>query len=68
VQQKNRRGGDKSKSQDVWAETAPATLTSEKFEAYYRAQGVVPEDQWPALLEAARRPLPVSFRVAGSRQ
>ena len=37
-----------------------------KFEAYYRAQGVCSEQQWPVMMEAVRRGLPSVFR-SGSR-
>ena len=34
------------------------------FEAYYKAQGIVPPDQWDALLVALHRALPVTFRFS----
>jgi hypothetical protein len=54
----------------TWAEdrAGDGELTNAKFEAYYRAQGIIPDDQWPAFLAALRKPLPSSFRVTGSRQ
>ncbi|GMH39645.1 hypothetical protein BSKO_07543 [Bryopsis sp. KO-2023] len=38
---------------------------SEKFEHYYKAQGLVPEGEWDEFLETLRRPLPVTFRING---
>lgn len=37
--------------------------TNPAFEAYYRAQGIVPDDEMPALLECLATPLPSSFRI-----
>jgi multisite-specific tRNA:(cytosine-C5)-methyltransferase len=39
-----------------------------RFEAYYKAQNIIPEDEWDAWMNALREPLPTTFRVAGSRQ
>ncbi len=38
-------------------------LESPLFVTYYKRQGIVREEEWPALLEALRRPLPVTFRI-----
>jgi len=35
-----------------------------KFNDYYRAQGIVSEEEWPAFLEALRTKLPTTFRVS----
>ena len=43
-------------------------MNNARFEAYYKTQGIVPEDQWDAFMESLREPLPTTFRVAGSRQ
>lgn len=34
------------------------------FEAFYKAQGIVPPSEWDALLAALHRPLPVTFRFS----
>ena len=36
------------------------------FASYYRAQGIVPEAEWPRVEAALRRPLPVTFRTNAS--
>ncbi len=41
-------------------------LASPEFEEYYKAQGVVPPEEWDAFLAALRRPLPLTFRINGS--
>ncbi|KAF7973923.1 hypothetical protein HWV62_13980 [Athelia sp. TMB] len=39
-----------------------------RFEAYYRAQNIIESDEeWEEFMAAMRRPLPTTFRVAGSR-
>ena len=40
--------------------------TNETFEAYYKAQKIVPEDEWETFLETLRTPLPMTFRINGS--
>lgn len=43
-------------------------MANERFFSYYKAQNIVPEEDWDAFLEAIRNHLPTTFRVAGSRQ
>ncbi|KAL0958350.1 hypothetical protein HGRIS_000495 [Hohenbuehelia grisea] len=43
-------------------------MDNERFAAYYKAQNIVSNEEWEPLLDALRRPLPTTFRVAGSRQ
>lgn len=44
-----------------------ATVTSnEAFEEYYKAQGIVPEEEWTAFMDCLRTPLPTTFRINGS--
>lgn len=38
------------------------------LEAYYKAQNIVPEEEWDTFFDALRQPLPTTFRMAGSRQ
>jgi multisite-specific tRNA:(cytosine-C5)-methyltransferase len=41
-----------------------------RFEAYYKAQQIIPEDngeEWDLFMDALKRGLPTTFRVAGSR-
>lgn len=43
-------------------------MNNERFSSYYKAQKIVPEDEWELLLDSLREALPTTFRVAGSRQ
>eukprot|EP00116_Pleurobrachia_bachei_P000864 sb/3461126/ len=37
------------------------------FEAYYKALGIIPEDQWDTFMEYLRKDLPSTFRVVDAR-
>ena len=39
-----------------------------RFFSYYKAQKLVPEEEWDTFVDALRQHLPTTFRVAGSRQ
>ena len=43
-------------------------MVNERFFSYYRAQSIIPEEEWQSFLETIRSHLPTTFRVAGSRQ
>ena len=43
-------------------------MNNERFEKYYKAQGILSEDEWAPFMDAMRTPLPTTFRVTGSRQ
>lgn len=43
-------------------------MTNPRFISYYKAQDILPEQEWDTFLESLRTPLPTTFRVAGSRQ
>lgn len=43
-------------------------MENERFTAYYKAQNIVPEDEWESFMNSFRQHLPTTFRVAGSRQ
>lgn len=62
-------GGDNSRS-DNWRTDVvdKADMHNERFEKYYRAQTILPDEEWDGFLESLRNPLPTTFRVAGSRQ
>ncbi|KAG1859569.1 S-adenosyl-L-methionine-dependent methyltransferase [Suillus subalutaceus] len=38
------------------------------FSSYYKAQHIIPEEEWDQFMETLRRPLPTTFRIAGSRE
>lgn len=43
-------------------------MNNVRFNGYYRAQKIVPDEEWDAFVDAMKRPLPTTFRVGGSRQ
>jgi multisite-specific tRNA:(cytosine-C5)-methyltransferase len=43
-------------------------MKNERFTSYYKAQHIIPEEEWDQFIEALRRPLPTTFRIAGSRE
>ncbi|KAI0768186.1 cytosine-5--methyltransferase [Trametes elegans] len=65
--------GQKSGGRDdpAWARTdviERGRMRNERLEKYYKAQNILPDDEWESFLETMRNPLPTTFRVAGSRQ
>ncbi|KAI0325731.1 S-adenosyl-L-methionine-dependent methyltransferase [Cubamyces sp. BRFM 1775] len=65
--------GQKSGSRDdpAWARTDVIErehMKNGRLEEYYKAQNILPDDEWDAFLETMKNPLPTTFRVAGSRQ
>ena len=58
-------GGD-----DSWrsAVILKEDMNNERFEKYYKAQGILSDDEWASFMDAMRTPLPTTFRVTGSRQ
>ncbi len=67
-----RRGrgrGGKGRNNTWWSDIVDKTdMKNERFEKYYRAQGILADDEWECFMESMRGPLPTTFRVAGSRQ
>ncbi|KAF8804768.1 S-adenosyl-L-methionine-dependent methyltransferase [Phlegmacium glaucopus] len=43
-------------------------MENSRFFAYYKAQKIVPDEEWDTFVDALRQHLPTTFRVAGSRQ
>ncbi|CAA7268497.1 unnamed protein product [Cyclocybe aegerita] len=43
-------------------------MQNDRLFSYYKAQKIVPDEEWDQLVDALRQPLPTTFRVAGSRQ
>jgi len=43
-------------------------MHNQRFADYYKAQNIVPDDEWDQLMDAFRRPLPTTFRITGSRE
>ncbi|KAG6821132.1 hypothetical protein H0H93_006471 [Arthromyces matolae] len=43
-------------------------MDNERFKAYYKAQNIVPEEEWDTFYDSLKQHLPTTFRVTGSRQ
>ena len=61
----HRAGAAGSQPDGKW-DISPEGLRNEAFEAYYKAQGNVPAEEWEAFLQCLQTPLPATFRVSGS--
>lgn len=59
----NRDKNDDGRRKSGWEDVVKE---NEKWEKYYKAQGIVPEAEWDAFKTSCQAPLPVSFRVTGS--
>ncbi|KAL6730738.1 hypothetical protein Aduo_001686 [Ancylostoma duodenale] len=58
----------KGDSRDEWRNHKPykdIVKENEKYWNFYKAQNLIPEDEWDAFCDALRTDLPVSFRVQG---
>lgn len=68
-------GGRKGQAQRTQQEGSSAKdgpynldiATSEAFDKYYKAQGLIPEGEWDRFMQVARSPLPMTFRITSSR-
>ena len=60
----NRHGKRRRVRPDVFQESYEAGLTAEKFHEYYKAQKVVPEEEWDAFINTLSTALPVAFRIS----
>ncbi|SDA06911.1 BZ3501_MvSof-1269-A2-R1_Chr4-2g06957 [Microbotryum saponariae] len=49
----------------AWTSTEP--IASEIFLKYYKAQSLVPEEEWGEFLHALQQPLPTTFRLTSCR-
>ncbi|KAG1737380.1 S-adenosyl-L-methionine-dependent methyltransferase [Suillus lakei] len=67
---KKQRGGraGKSRDDDDRGMLEKSDMKNERFSSYYKAQRIIPEEEWDQFMEALRRPLPTTFRIAGSRE
>ncbi|SCV69372.1 BQ2448_2392 [Microbotryum intermedium] len=69
----NRNGGNAPSTKNrgnnqrstAWTSTAP--VASEIFLKYYKAQNLVPEEEWDQFLHALQQPLPTTFRLTSCR-
>ncbi|THH31848.1 hypothetical protein EUX98_g2353 [Antrodiella citrinella] len=64
------RGGKPGLVDDAWRSDVveKSDMHNERFEKYYKAQGILADDEWESFMYHLREPLPTTFRVAGSRQ
>ena len=46
-----------------WKYENMKTYRNEKFEAFYKAQGIVPDAEWETFIKTMQAQLPVTFRV-----
>ncbi|TBU24699.1 S-adenosyl-L-methionine-dependent methyltransferase [Dichomitus squalens] len=63
--------GSGGRDDSAWARTDVIErqhMHNERLEKYYKAQNILPDEEWEPFLNAMRDPLPTTFRVAGSRQ
>ncbi|TFK49467.1 S-adenosyl-L-methionine-dependent methyltransferase [Heliocybe sulcata] len=61
------------KSSKAWNDNrtdiiSPEQMRNVNFEKYYKAQQIVPDEEWDAFMGRLRVPLPTTFRVAGFRE
>jgi len=62
------KGGSRQPKDDRTDLIEKIDMENERFFAYYKAQKIVPDEEWNVFVEALRQHLPTTFRVAGSRQ
>ncbi|XP_066594185.1 tRNA (cytosine(34)-C(5))-methyltransferase isoform X2 [Prorops nasuta] len=63
---------EKLKKKDEWDKAphrsyADIIRENKDFVTYYKAQGIVPEDQWNSFVTTMQKNLPVAFRITGSK-
>lgn len=64
----NRNAAQPAEDDDDRGMLERADMHNERFTAYYQAQKIILDDEWEAFMDSLRRPLPTTFRIAGSRQ
>lgn len=62
------RSRDTQPQDDRFGPLDKADMKSPRFEAYYKAQKILPDEEWDDFITKLKEPLPTTFRVAGSRQ
>jgi len=67
ISQKRQRAG-RSRDDDDRGMLEKSDMKNERFTSYYKAQRIIPEEEWDEFMEALKRPLPTTFRIAGSRE
>lgn len=56
---------DDSRASKNWTELVKENI---KWETYYKKLGLIPEDKWDEFKKTCQEPLPLTFRVTGSRK
>ncbi|GAA5943291.1 hypothetical protein JCM3775_002607 [Rhodotorula graminis] len=64
---KPRQDRDAGPQQERTGAWRPIDQSNETFENFYKAQGIVPDDEWAAFSKSMREPLPTTFRLTSSR-
>ena len=64
---KRGRGKQRSTEGERHGEYTSFEQTSAKFDAYYKGQQIVPEEEWESFLAAMRAPLPTTFRITAGK-
>ncbi|GAA5913653.1 hypothetical protein JCM8208_005893 [Rhodotorula glutinis] len=64
---KPRQDRDAGAPQERTGAWRPIDQSNETFENFYKAQGIVPDDEWAAFSKSMREPLPTTFRLTSSR-
>ncbi|KAJ3404533.1 tRNA (cytosine(34)-C(5))-methyltransferase, partial [Chytridiales sp. JEL 0842] len=68
-----RNNKNKGKKEDTWDHTksrsgyTDVVMYNELFEKYYKAQGIIAEEEWELFYKYLRTPLPSNYRITGSR-
>ncbi|KAH9039587.1 cytosine-5--methyltransferase [Lactarius pseudohatsudake] len=70
ARRKNPKGGDATAADDEKREDhlEKSDMQNSKFEAYYRKQLPLDDDEWSKFMDTFREPLPSTFRIAGGRE
>lgn len=62
-----KRDGPKSNKSDNRGQWVEVNRENEKWENYYKALGLIPEDEWDTFKLFCQRDLPLTFRITGSK-
>ncbi|KAH9000795.1 S-adenosyl-L-methionine-dependent methyltransferase [Lactarius hatsudake] len=67
---RNEKGGDATAADDEKREDhlQKSDMQNSKFEAYYRKQLPLDDEEWSRFMDTFREPLPSTFRIAGGRE
>jgi multisite-specific tRNA:(cytosine-C5)-methyltransferase len=66
---KQKKKGKKANHGDERADLIEKSdMVNDRFFEYYKAQEIVPQEEWDDFVDVLRQHLPTTFRVTGSRQ